>query len=263
MNGVSINGVHSDTLPILMRTTRRPILARIRMQYEDIPGRDGSYDFSEGTLEDAVIEIHCALITTSVSELRYYARKVGAWVYGGGGKVKIAFDDEPDLFYFGRSANQIDPEQLATIGEFTLQFRCDPVAYFYQDAAVPDLDDRTILGRDVRGNDQYTFTVTGNTTVEVNNFGTHFVAPVVQITGSFTTFAMTVGGRTLGFTEALPGGTLVIDHDRLKAYVGVTNKLNKLAGSFPIKLSVGVNQISITGTGLNCSVSFVFKPRFL
>lgn len=129
MNGMSINSVHSSGYPLLVRSVQRPILPTVRQQYETIPGRDGSYDYSDGTLEDAIILADCSLITESIINLRSAVRSIAQWIFAGGSKVRVKFDDEPAVYYSGRIANQIDPEQIATIGEFTLQFRCDPFAY--------------------------------------------------------------------------------------------------------------------------------------
>lgn len=128
-NGMAINSAHSSNFPLLVRSVTRPVLPMVRQQYETIPGRDGSYDYSDGKLEDAVVSVECSLITESITSLRAAVRAISQWIYGNGGKVRLRFDDEPAVFYYGRIANQIDPEQIATIGEFTLQFRCDPFAY--------------------------------------------------------------------------------------------------------------------------------------
>lgn len=129
INGMSVNGVHSRNFPIIINKVKRPVLPTVRQQYEVVPGRDGAYDYSDGSLEDAIVSVEITLIADELSNKRHEVRRIAQWLYGTGSKVRIIFDDEPDKYYYGRIANQIDPEELATIGEFELQFRCDPVAY--------------------------------------------------------------------------------------------------------------------------------------
>jgi predicted phage tail component-like protein len=238
------------------------VLPAIRQQYETIPGKHGSYNFSDGTLEDRIIEIECTFAESSIGDLRYKARQLASWLYTKE-TAPLIFDDEPDLFYMARIANQIDIEQTASLGVFTLQFRCEPFAYFIEDAASSsDLDSPTIMYRNLRLDDKFAYSVTNPITVEVNNFGTFETPPVIQVDGSFTTLSITVGGTTFNYTEALSNDTLIIDNERLKVMVGSTNKLNKVTGNF-ITLPVGINQVTIGGTGLNCTVYFLFNPRYL
>jgi phage-related protein len=117
------------------------------------------------------------------------------------------------------------------------------------------------LNSDLRLDDEYQYTVTGNATVEVNNFGTHKIKPVIEVTGSFTTISITMDGKTLGYAEALANGTVVIDNAKMQVAKDSINKNSVTTGDF-LSLTAGVNSVQISGTGLNCTVSFKFKPMY-
>jgi hypothetical protein len=130
-------------------------------------------------------------------------------------------------------------------------------------AGEPTLNSDITLDSDVHiGVDQYSFTVTTPTTVTVNNYGNLNISPITIITGSFTTLTLTANGKTFSYSEALSSQTLTIDHDKMTALIGSTNKLGKITGDF-IELVPGDNSVQIGGTGLNCSIEFQFKPRFI
>lgn len=262
----TFNGIDSQQYGLVCRSKNRPILPKIRSQYEDIPGRDGSYDFSDGTLEDRIIEISCQFISTDVSNLRDRVRNMAAWLYSSGKKSQLIFSDEPDVCYMGRLANQIDLEQIASYGEFTLMFRCDPHAFLLDDVNVEQLDQVTILNRTRRLVDVYSNLITSSgTTFTINNFGTASVRPRMLITGTCSA-PVTISVEGVGsitFAETLSNSEVVIDHEKFTAMVGITNKLDKVRGNF-LELLPGDNNVTVTSTGtINLTVRFLFNPRYL
>lgn len=256
----TFNGQSSADFGLVVKSKDRPLLPRIRQTYETVPGRDGTYDFSDNTLEDRVLEVTCSFVAASVGELRYVARNLAAWLYTTA-KSQLIFDDEPDIYYMGRLENQVSLDQLVALGEFTLQFRCEPIAYYLYEAAGETLDQSTILYRERRLYEDYVFNVGSRAVVTVDNFGTAPVAPIIVITGSATTLSITCGSNTLTYGEALSSSTLTIDNDKMTATVGAANKLNKLSGSF-IVLPPGIQTVTIDGTGLNLTVTFKVYVRF-
>ncbi|SDH77614.1 putative phage tail component, N-terminal domain-containing protein [Aneurinibacillus thermoaerophilus] len=134
MSDFTYKGISARSMGVRIQSKKRPLLPNIRQEYEDIPGRHGSYSFSDGTLEDITIEIECWVKADSRDDLRYRARQIAAWLYSKD-KQRLVFDDEPGVFYLGRLVNQIDLEALIRFGKFTLQFRCDPFAYSVQERA--------------------------------------------------------------------------------------------------------------------------------
>ena len=124
--GFKFRDKHCSELNIIMRSKKRPLLSAIKQQYESVPGQNGSYDFSDNTLDDGFVQLECVVKSESVTDLRSKARQIAAWLSGNG---KLSFDDEPGLVYIGRMVNQIDITQVVTMGPFTLQFRCKPYAF--------------------------------------------------------------------------------------------------------------------------------------
>ncbi|WP_080869195.1 distal tail protein Dit [Aneurinibacillus migulanus] len=261
MSDFTYKGVSARSMGVRIKSIKRPLLANMRQQYEDVAGRHGSYSFSDGTLEDIIVEVECFVSVQDRSDLRYQIRQLASWLYSRN-KQQLIFDDEPDLYYYGRITNQIDLEALIRFGKFTLQFRCDPFSYLIENASELILDSDVTLNRDIRVDDQYSFAVTGPVMVEVNNFGMAELYPILQVSGSFTTLSVTTNGQTLQYTESLVNQTLEINGENMTAKVAGVNKLNKVSGAF-LELIPGINSIQIDGTGLNCTVSFFFAPRFM
>jgi phage-related protein len=96
----------------------------------------------------------------------------------------------------------------------------------------------------------------------IANPGT-YVKPKFTITGTFTTLTLTCGGKTLTYSEAIAGATLVIDCDKMTCIKdGTINMSNKLSGSF-FEFANDNNTLTIGGTGLNCTVAVNFRPQYL
>ncbi|NMF00230.1 distal tail protein Dit [Aneurinibacillus aneurinilyticus] len=128
MSDLTYKNISALSRGVRIQSKEIPLLANIQHQYEDIPGRHGSYSFTDGTLEDITIKVECWFVADSREDLRYKARQIAAWLYSKE-KQRLMFNDEPGVFYMARLSNQIDMETLIRHGRFTLQFRCDPFAY--------------------------------------------------------------------------------------------------------------------------------------
>lgn len=257
--GFRHNLVHSDSFNIIAKSVNRPVLPRIREQYEDIPGRDGSYDLSDGTLEDNIIEIRCTFTAEDIFALRILQRDIAAWLFTTE-KVELVFDDEPDLFYMAKVTNQIDLPEAPGYGEFTVQFRCDPHAY------------------------------TGPTTFDqVNNYDSGLYYPNPPgFTWEFTTHrsglynygqatwlnitivdAVTdpsiTNDNTLE-TIVLPslsiGQTMFIDGENLDVFIDGVSVLAQVSGDF-ITLQAGDNGLIFRGTSPNATVTYEWEQPLL
>lgn len=269
--GFSINGVHSSTFGLIVRSVNRTILPAIRQNYQQISGRHGTYDYSDRTLDDRIIEIECDFMENTMGDLRVKSRRLAAWLYSLGKKSKIKFDDESTLYYLGKPANQIDLEQFMTIGTFKLQFRCDPFVYYDGYADSPVNDHNIPLFAQVADSDTYTFSVGSSPqSVTVNNYG-HIENPfTLEITGgvcSTLSIRTLADNKILNYTEAIAAGQKVtIDMDKMTADKDGINKLSVLTGDF-LTLPVGYSQVTLSGTGLNSvtplSIHFKIQPRFI
>jgi phage-related protein len=168
-----------------------------------------------------------------VGDLRYTARRAAQWLYNKGRKLKLVFEDEQDVYYECRVQNQIDLETTFTFGEFTIQFRCYPLAIAIENASdLYELASPTTLHRPITlDDDEYTFTsLSSGDNVIVNNYGTAPVKPtfiVSNFDGDY--FRIDIGDKfikvdTSSLTSALR--TYYIDCERYQVYY--TNSGNKI-----------------------------------
>jgi phage-related protein len=224
---------------------------------------------SDGSLDDRLIEIECDFVTYALGELRALTRRLAGWLYSKQ-NVKIVFDDEPSLYYMGKVANQVDLEQVATVGTFKLQLRCEPFVYYKNYAASTAADHDIPLFAVAADSDTYTYNVgTSPTNVTVNNFG-HVENPFTAVIsgGPFTTLTLqTADGKSLTYNEAKANGeTITIDMDKMTADKAGVNKLPKLTGDF-LRLPVGYSTVTVSGTGLvsgtPVNIYFKIRPRFI
>lgn len=270
--GLTFNGKHSyNDFSLIMLSKNRPILPEAKEVVEDIPGMDGEHDYSTANPDDELkYKSRTPEITFNFDRnkinwrdprvIRQAARKVAAWL--GCGEKVLVFDDEADKQELAKVSNKLDLENQIESGRpFTVNFKCRPFPCQIDSAETIILDSSILLDSDIRLDDAYQFVVTGNATVEVNNFGTHSVKPVIEIVGTFTTLSITVAGKTLNYTEAVSNKTITLDCALLQVKDGATNKNNAMTGDF-LTLPVGVNSVQISGTGLNCTVTFKFRPLY-
>lgn len=249
----------------LLHDTQEPILPNIRSTSVSIPGRAGSYSFGSD-LDSKLIELSCSVVGSTPYEVQKRGRDLAIHLLDGFGRPRtldFAFDYDPDKIYQVKVANNIPIERLANMGLFTLMLIAhDPFAYLNETAQEHTLDDIVTLDTDVLPEQEYIFDITAPTIVSVNNYGTMNNFPITKISGSFATLKLSVNGKAFSYVEALSNNTLLIDHDRMTAKVDTFNKLKHVRGDF-IYLAPGINQVEIDGTGLNCTVEFIFKPKFI
>lgn len=128
LTAFTFNGKHSSDFGIIVTSRNIPMISEARTDTEKIPQKDGSYDFSDGTYGDKTIEIECEFMSEEVNQFRSKARQIASWLITRN-KARLIFDDESDIYYNVRIINQIDVEQIASIGIFMIQFKSDPFAY--------------------------------------------------------------------------------------------------------------------------------------
>jgi predicted phage tail component-like protein len=248
MKGLTFNGVHSNSLGLIMSSKNRPMLPEPKTVYEDLPGIDGEYDFSAANpdgrvkYKPVVHEIEFAFAEKNMSSVRAKARQVAAWLAVG--EKQLAFDDEPGVYWLATVINKLDIEgQFTAVRRVTIHFRCRPMAISNTVTTVTQV-------------------VTSGTNVSVSNPGQH-VRPVVRITGSCTSFSLSTGGKTLSCSQSMIGAEIVLDCEKMQAIKdGGININTKCSGSF-LELAPGMNTITIAGVNLNFTVSIEFRARYL
>lgn len=265
--GYSFKGIHISKFGALWKSKDRSLKPSRQKSKISVPGQNGSYKFSGNqTDDDRIISGTIHLPALSQRDLRNKARSIAAWLHGEG---ELIFDDEPDKAYIAEIYEGISLEQLVTMGSASVSFECGPYAHSTISTAEDvTWDSDVIWDSDITwgGSDNFTFSVNESPTViEIENTGTVSVRPIITITGSFTDIRITINGKILGYSEAIAEETVTINNFKYTVKKGDINKLDVVTGDIEnfLELLPGKNDITITGTGLNCTVLFDFKPLYI
>jgi len=130
--GFTFNDKHSRDFNIVAKSDDRSLLPQKRRNEFIVPGRDGALDYGNNTYGKRVISVVIAFATHKFPDLRAAARTAAHWLSGSG---LLIFDDEPDKAYRAKVYEPLSISQLATTGETTVPFDCNPFAenpYFNQ-----------------------------------------------------------------------------------------------------------------------------------
>lgn len=275
MMGLTYNGYHSyNDFGLYMRSEDRSLLPNRRKRQLVIPGKHGIYDFRNNTYDARIISVKFAYVEAGLNQLRLKARAVAAWLSGEG---QLIFDDEPDKCYHAKVYTSVKISDIAYTAEFSVQFECQPMSrYIVSTGEDVILDSYLPLDSEILLNpgDAFTFNVTSSPTeIILENWGTadiNYKSQIgalskIVITGSFTTFSITLNGKTLNYNEAVSSSTVEIDNINCKVKLGDVNKLSAVSGDLASFLEIvpGINTATITGTGLICTVLFDFIPLYI
>lgn len=259
---------------IVAKSVKRPLLPTLKKNQLAIPGRHGTYNFDGNTYDNRIISVILQFIGQDVNDMRLQARDIAAWLSCD--YQPLTFDDEPDKYYMARVYDGVDLNTFARAGEATVQFDCQPFA-LYQISSGEEaiLDSDLPLDSDITLNptEPFTVVISGNTTFDIDYIGTQDIglgSPDgskfdIVITGNFTTLSITLNEKMINYTAAVSGQTITINNVDATVKVGSVNALANCTGDLTefLKLIPGINTATITGTGLNCSVLFDFRPQYL
>lgn len=276
MIGFEFNGVHSSMHGIVIKSINRSILPGMIKKEIQIPGRHGVYDFSDNTYDNRIINVAISYIGSSINDLRLNARNISAWL-SQQTYCKLIFDDEPDKYYMAKLYSNVGLENFLRYGKSTIQLECQPHAMLVGDTGTNfTWGDDLSWGMDISWDsvDDYTIAVTGNTTFNIPYLGNYELGLGSQvgskfdiiISGSFTTLTLTLNGNTITYGEAVASDIVIIDNVNLNIKKSTTNKLSVCTGDLTEFLKLipgGVNQIAISGTGLNCSILFDIRNQYI
>ena len=225
-----------------MRSKNRQLLPEPNDRYVQVPGRQGSILFPR-ELADRKIEIDCAFVEKSLPDLRAKARDIAAWLHTTD-RAELSFDDEPGRYYRGKLLLSVDFAHKSTMGEFSLSFVCEPLAYGEQ--------------------------VTANfvsDSVTVANAGTFPTPAIIEanFTGAASEFKVTLGTKYVRVVHGFVlNDTLKIDTGTGAMLINGTRAMDKLdwQNSRFFDLPVGESTLSITPTG-KCTATVKHTPRWL
>jgi predicted phage tail component-like protein len=226
-----------------MRSKNRQLLPEPNDSYVQVPGRQGSILFPR-ELADRRIEIDCAFVGSSLANIRTKARDIAAWLYTENREI-LSFDDESEKYYRGKLAQAIDFEHLAVMGQFSLIFVCEPLAYGAE-----------VLASFI------------NDTATVDNQGTFESQPVftAAFTGAASEWKVTgPGDNYIRVVHAFQAGdALEVNAATGAILINGTRAMDKLdwqnSRFFPLR--VGESTLIVTPAGV-CSTRVSWVPRYL
>ena len=255
MLGFSFNGTRCEQYGIVMCSKNRPVLPEPKIVTEEVPARNGSYDFSAANpfgrtmYKDRDISIECSFISGGVPQTRAATHEIAAWLACG--EAQLMFDDEPEVYYLARVANRIDlSQQISKVGIFNVNFRCRPFAISKIPSGEPGGDNVfTVTNSAVTPGSGMNFTVL--------NRGSAHVRPLVQFVG---TYAQTKIFHSKGLVQlpSIATGTIAVDCERMKVTQNNANISLSCSGTF-FELAPGNNTFSLQQTGVGGSMSFKFN----
>jgi predicted phage tail component-like protein len=225
-----------------MRSKNRQLLPETNDSYVQVPGKFGSILFPR-ELADRRIEIDCAFVGSSLANIRTKARDIAAWL-NVTDRANLSFDDEIGKTYRGKLASAVDFDHIGRMGQFSLTFICEPLAY----------------GTEATTN-------FANDSATVANAGTYSAPAIIEatFTGAATEFKVTLGTEYIRVVHGFVlNDTLKIDTGTGAVLINGTRAMDKLdwQNSIFFELATGNNTLSITPTG-KCTATIKHTPRWL
>lgn len=205
---------------------KRPTLPspKRRVSYVDVPGRDSSFRYDEGTYEDITIVVEC---TVKGNKLAEKLDNIKSWLLGTGeGELIFSFQD--DKKYTAQVVNSIDFKQVFKYTSvFPIIFNCRPFKYSVSNTPV---------------------NVTIGTGTTIINNGSMISKPLIKVycvgDGSFKINSQEV------LLSNIRSNYVILDSEVEEAYTDkngtLINMNNSISGEIPI-LDIGSNVITYKG----------------
>lgn len=195
-----------------------------RVAYIEVPGRDSTLRYDEGTYEDITIAVECTLKGTNAA---YQIDAIKAWLFSAG-ESSLIFSFQQDKQYRAQVVNAIDFSQVLKLASrFVIIFNCRPFKY-----AV---------------NNEPIIIATGAGT-NVINLGSIKSRPIINVycagNGSFI-----INNREI-LLLYISSSVITLNSELEEAYFSEAGKMvnanNNIIGEFPL-LDVGNNSITYSG----------------
>ena len=219
-NYIILNGVSSQTVSGLLIQTLPPISKpRIRSEVEEIDGRDG----------DIVTYLGYGAYDKEFKIGLYGSYDVDEIISYFNSQGTVTFSNEEDKYYNYQIIEQIDFDKLLRFKEATVKMHIQPFKYSAED-------------------NEKTFTIDDETSINIRNSGNIYSRPVLTITGTgiieiylneIQIFTINMGSYT----------SMTIDTNNMNAYNNNVLLNRYVTGDYDdFKLNVGKNTISWSGT---------------
>ena len=256
--GFTFNSVSTKNMGMRARLTSWQVSGQLRNYTTTVPGKYGVADFG-ADLDAREIRVECGILPKkNFGELVLALDDIALWLDPTDGLGELILDDVPDRYFLARIDEKVDCERLLrSAGQFSLKFFCpDPFGYAIHDEIFSIDAEGTHGIRREKGN------VESNPIYRIKGVLEPSVSNYISITTNGQEF------KVLNATLS-EGETLVVDTDRLTAYVEdedgviVRNGLPYLQElNFP-SLFVGNNSISVSAkNGIFTSLDIQAKSRW-
>jgi predicted phage tail component-like protein len=254
-----------------MRSKNRPLFPEPKIVTEEAQSMHGSFDFSEANedgktkYKDRTITVDFGFIERDPAVIRAKAHYIASWLNCG--EKVLKFDDEYPVFYMARINNKIDFEkQIELTQQFTIQFKCRPFAISVNDSTLEQME----FGQNIAFGYGYKldmqpqiYTLTGPTTLTIYNAGSFVKPQLILNTGTFTNITFICNGKTLSYNTSLTSGKeLIIDCNEANVTLN-GNDVNENANGDFFGLENGQNELIITGSNIDCTLTIQYNFLYL
>ncbi|MEK3882429.1 phage tail domain-containing protein [Paenibacillus sp. PL2-23] len=267
--GATFGGVSFASLGLLLTRANIPLLPETIQTEEELEGLDGTVDV-ETRYGPRLIELEVSLITEDEASYQIALQQMAKVFNARAGVRPLILDRMTGKRWMCKYNGRIPIDKIASLGEFTLPFK----AFFPFSESVTDSMTQLeyglgySYGMGLRYETPPAFSVTTSPTLRtLYHAGTHETYPVIRLVGagSNITVSNTTTGETLTLNlNMVAGDVLEINCAPLEQTIqkNGSSALSGVNGTFP-RLVEGDNNISISGAGLNMTVSFIFRHTYL
>jgi predicted phage tail component-like protein len=258
LNGVTLSSAVPEAL--ILRPTR-PLVGRRRHVTEDVPGRAGSYIFTEEP-GDRIITLELDMQAASFEDRRAACRALADWA-DVGTQAPLILDDEPDRYLEVILDDDPAPDEWLVAATITLRFLASPP---YALASELSTETDSLSGSP----DGDSFTIPDEVSAE----------PIIEITptnGTITAFTLELNGEALSWSGLIPDdNTLTINAIADVITTGPNGdtmltgafdvdlvSMADISGDFPILLEgSNTDTLTWTGTATAVTVAFTWRRRY-
>lgn len=260
--GIKINGVHSDTFDVAVRTISMPLVAEKKVKTVSIDGVDGDFIIENG-YKNKFMELEFTTYSETLQGRLEKMRKLTKWITSKG---TLVHDGEPLMNYtIVKTTNDVNQELLynSQTVRFNATFELLPFLESNFDDNSPiwetceDLwDDADFKWQGLKRD----FTVSIGDEIVIENIGDVDSYPLIKLTGVANTIS--IGSMSINNLDGIifidgRRGYMVV-YDELK-----NNKISSFSGDF-LKLLIGENPFTIGGDFQNTiDVSFEYVDMFI
>lgn len=267
--GATFGGVSYASIGLLLLKENISLLPETIQTEEELDGLDGSIDI-EVRYAPRLIEHEVMLLAADEAEYQMRLQQIAKLLNARTGVKPLIRDRMTGKRFMAKYNGRIPIEKIASLGQFTIPYK----AFFPFSESVSDSASTFAYGQGysygmgLRYGDAYSFEVSASpANISVYHAGTYEAFPVILLAGSGSniTIANETTGESLTINQTMTGSDVMeIDCAPLEQTVrknGVSS-FNGVSGKFP-RLVEGDNNITITGTGLDLTVSFIFRHTYL